>query len=93
MGKGNRCGGCCWLYGKTLGYGFCANGFGKKNIWDRCEQHVSKMQMRHYLAVLMQFNRYRRDNHVPSYYRMPDPKELGKAIDFSVKYIKTFSEL
>ena len=48
--------------------------------------------MRHHVAVLIQANRYRRDQHVPSIYKMPNPKELGKAIDFAVDYIKTFNK-
>lgn len=43
---------------------------------------------RHYIAVLIQANRYRRDNHVPSIYGMPDPSELGKAIDYAIEKLK-----
>lgn len=48
---------------------------------------------RHYIAVLIQANRYRRDRHVPSIYRMPDPTELGNAIDFAVETLKKYDEL
>lgn len=44
------------------------------------------------MAVLIQANRYRRDPHVPGIYKMPRPVELGRAIDFAVKYIKTFDD-
>lgn len=50
-------------------------------------------EMRHHMAVLLQANRYRRDDSVPAIYRMPDPKELGRAIDFAYRFIKVFSEL
>jgi len=43
--------------------------------------------------LLLQANRYRRDPNVPAIHRMPRPTELGKAIDFAVKYMKIFSEL
>lgn len=43
---------------------------------------------RHYIAVLIQANRYRRDGNVPSFARMPCPTELGKAIDYAVKELK-----
>ena len=44
------------------------------------------------MAVLLQANRYRRDDHVPSIYRMPNPKELGRAIDFAYEYMKVFGK-
>ena len=92
------CGNCCWFYAEdTYGWGCCAFQFAVvRNCEYKCnkkECFVSKEQMRHYQAVLLQANRYRRDNNVPSIYKMPNPKELGKAIDFAVKYIKVFSNL
>ena len=92
------CGNCCWFYGEdTYGYGFCPFRFAETHeCGQKCEvplKYVSRQEMRHHMAVLIQANRYRRDQNVPSIYRMPNPTELGKAIDFSVKYMKTFSEL
>lgn len=92
------CGVCCWFYGEdTYGYGGCPFKFADLRQCDQpCEagEHfVSKKQMRHYMAVLLQANRYRRDPNVPAIHRMPRPTELGKAIDFAVKYMKIFSEL
>lgn len=92
------CGECCWFYGEdTFGYGSCPYRFAElQRCSDKCpitEKYVSKEDMRHYQAVLLQANRYWRDDHVPSIYRMPNPKELGKAIDFAVRFIKVFSEL
>ena len=92
------CGECCWLYGEdTYGYGFCPFRFAETHeCGQKCEvllKYVSKKEMRHHMAVLLQANRYRRDDHVPAIYRMTDPKELGSAIDFAVEYMKVFSEL
>ena len=94
----NYCGECCWFYAEdTYGYGCCPFRFADvKNCEDKCElplRFVSKEKMRHYVAVLRQANRYRRDQNVPSIYRMPNPTELGKAIDFACEYIKMFSNL
>ena len=93
--EGKYCGECCWFYGEdTWGYGSCPFRFAElQQCSDKCpitEKYVSKEDMRHYQAVLLQANRYRRDS---SIYRMPDPKELGKAIDFAYRFIKVFSEL
>ena len=91
------CGNCCWFYAEdTYGYGSCPFCFGDvKECSDyACKDNfISRQQMRHHLAVLLQFNRYRRDQHDPPLYRIPDPKEIGEAIDFAYRYIKTFSEL
>lgn len=92
------CGCCCWFYAEdTYGYGGCPFQFAEVvNCEDVCTQKdrfVSKEQMRHYIAVLRQANRYRRDGHVPAIYKMPNPTELGKAIDFACEYIKTFSNI
>ena len=88
------CGCCCWFYAEdTYGYGACPFEFGEVlQCSDECihnDEFVSKEMKRHYMAVLLQANRYRRDQHVPSIYRMPNPTELGRAIDFAVKYMKT----
>ena len=97
MKNDNFCGECCWFYGEdTYGCGVCPFQFAELRLCDQpcnINKFISKQQMRHHLAVLTQANRYRRDRHVPAIYRMPNPKELGKAIDFSINYIKTFSEL
>lgn len=93
------CGNCCWFYGEmTDGEGFCAlrNPIINETRCDflcDLELHVSRKYMRHCRAVLLQANRYRRDQNVPSIYRMPDPEELGKAIKFACTYIKVFSGL
>ena len=80
----------------TYGHGMCAKIFAEMvNCGDTChEDHfISKEEMRHYLAVLIQHNRWRRDDHVPNSRKMVSPKEIGKAIDFAINYIKTFMAL
>ena len=101
----NYCGECCWFkHEDTDGWGICygnESGIGyhiDDEFFPRCEQtacskYVSNEVQRHYQAVLLQANRYRRDDHVPSIYRMPDPRELGKAIDFAYEFIRIFSKL
>lgn len=90
------CGNCCWFKHEDMdGYGLCYmhdEGFPRCSNTP-CLDYISTEQMRHHLAVLLQANRYRRDQHVPAIYRMPDPKELGVAIDFAYTYIKTFDKI
>lgn len=85
-----KCCGTCvhFLYECTDGDGYCESkkktcycyqGFGCDNWQDE------EVVRRHYAAVLIQANRYRRDRNVPSIYRMPNPTELGKAIDYAVR--------
>lgn len=97
MKNNDYCGSCCFFkHEDTDGWGICYedNDNSFQNCGTiACPHFISNEQMRHHVAVLIQSNRYRRDKHVPAIYRMPDPKELGKAIDFAVKYLKTFSEL
>ena len=45
-------------------------------------------EKRHNLAVLLHHNRWRRDDHIPNTRKMVNPTELGKAIDYAIKYIK-----
>lgn len=104
MSKEERCCGCCWFkHEDTEGFGICygskyAIGYHIENEgFPRCNQtacgkYVSNELMRHHMAVLLQANRYRRDEHVPAIYKMPDPKELGRAIDFAVLYMRTFDD-
>ena len=92
------CGNCCWFYGEdTYGYGFCPFRFAEtKECSQKCEvplKYVSKKEMRHHMALLLQANRYRRDYHVPAIYKMPNPNELGRAVEFAYWYMKVFSNL
>ena len=92
------CGNCCYFkHEDTDGFGLCYNPdvtLDEVRCSDEsCRNYLCIDKARHYIAVLMQFNRYRRDNDVPSIYRMPDQAEIGKAIDFGVKYMKLFMEM
>ena len=90
------CGDCCWFkWADNTGLGTCS-----KHYFDvdrsftmcdniPCDNYVSIKESRHHLAVLLCHNRWRRGNGE----KMQDPKELGKALDFAIDYIKTFMEL
>jgi len=93
-----HCGECCWFIGEDhYGYGMCPFRFAETpRCDDQCQlpaEFVSRKAMRHYLAVLLQANMYRRGQHVPAWHAMPHATDLGKAIDFAYKYIKTLSAL
>ena len=94
------CGSCCWFkYEDTDGNGMCVSRYNEYLSNPRhcsdgaCKGYVSVEEMRHHVAVLIQANRWRRDQNVPSIYRMVNQKEFGRAIDFAIDYIKTFMEL
>lgn len=93
------CGNCCWFYSEDInGLGFCVCKKGEildmMYCSDECEDNfVSRKEMRHHMAVLLQANKYRKDNNVPAIYKMPNPYEVSKAIEFAVRYIKTFNKL
>ena len=94
------CGSCAWFKHEDLmGWGICYHksvGYlesSRNCSMKPCKYFVSEAEFRHLIAVLIQANRYRRDNEVPAIYKMPNPKELGLAIDFAVEYMKTFSKI
>lgn len=89
------CGDCChFMFEESDGWGVCPYldwpVGSPMHCSDLCTagKYVPEGVKRHYLAVLLQANRYRRDQHVPSIYRMPDQKEFVDAIDFIVDYAK-----
>ena len=93
------CGNCCWFcFEDAYGEGQCVevgdDGYPMMATMcncHACERFVSRQEMRHHIAVLLKFNRYRRDD--DGIYLCPNPIEIGKAIDFSVEYMKVFSKL
>ena len=91
------CGDCCWFYAEdTDGFGICPFKFADvAYCGDECttNEFVSRKEMRHHMAVLLQLNRYRMDTHFPGIYRTPEPSEVSRAIEFSVRYMKVFREL
>ena len=90
------CGSCRWFKDEDIfGHGICYIRERCMHCSDKCktDEYVSNEESRHHIAVLIQANRYRRYQHVPAIYRMPTPKELGKAIDFAVKFMKVFEKI
>ena len=78
------CGGCNhFKYETTDGSGWCEVGDTKTycGFGTDCNDFEDVETIRrHYTAVLIQANRYRRDQNVPSIYRMPNPRELGRVL-------------
>ena len=94
------CGNCCWFYGEmTDGEGFCAAIPAWSDMFEhRCEnsacaKYVSRQEMRHHMAVLLQHRRCMHDCNVRAIRKPVDAIELGKAEDFAYKYMKNFSKL
>lgn len=88
------CGEYCWFYGEdTDGYGLCPLALMETK---RCDEpctngkFVSKKEMRHHMAVLLQATRWIEDS---ANRRMPTAKDYSEAIAFAYKYIKRFSNL
>ena len=40
------------------------------------------------LAILKQYNAWRRDENIPNSHDMPDPTEIGKAIDVAIRVLE-----
>ena len=106
--KENYCGECCWFYGEmTDGEGFCAELKGAWTDMMRCNMSccalregkegnyafVSRQEMRHHMAVLLQDRRCMHDCNVMAIRKPVDSIERGKAIEFAYKYMKVFSKL
>ena len=45
------------------------------------------METKQVLDIPTQYQNWRRDAHIPNKYPMPDPKELGEAIDCAIKVL------
>lgn len=97
MEKNNErhCGECCWFYAEdTYGYGMCPFRFAETHeCGQKCEvplKYVSKKQMRHHMAVLLQQHRVVEN---PSIRFSTGVKDLWEAQDFAYRYIKVFSNL
>ena len=50
-----------------------------------CDKFDRGKEHRHYIATLMQANRYRQNRHI---YRMPDQDELNMAIGYAINFMK-----
>ena len=91
------CGLCCWFYGEdTYGCGVCPFRFAElKECGQKCEvplKYVSKKEMRHHMAVLLQYHRWLKD-WIAVKRICPDKIELEDAAEFAYEYMKVFSNL
>ena len=65
----------------------CGSSFNKEecdssiNLDDNNENNMS---MKDAMKILIQHNKWRRDNHIPNKYDMVNPTELGKAIEIAI---------
>ena len=95
------CGECCWFcFETTDGEGQCVEvgDDGYPMMMTRCDskackKFVSRQEMRHHMAVLLQDRRYMHDCNVKAIRKPVDSVERGKAIEFAYKYMKVFSNL
>ena len=91
------CGNCCWFYAEDMdGWGFCAcqknRVIDMEHCSDMCEDDfVSREEMRHHMAVLLQSIRWDEDMEFIHY--SPDGDEETAAKKFAYKYMKMFSKL
>lgn len=95
------CGNCCWFQDEDRnGWGTClkasefnmANGLTHRSGICK-KEYISVKEMRHYIAVLILHQRWRRSDKPTGFYQMQNPIEIGKALDFVINYTKTFMEL
>ena len=42
--------------------------------------------------ILIHYNVWRRDDHVPNHYEMPNPTKLGIAIDVAIKVLNEYAD-
>lgn len=92
--KDKFCGECCWFYGEdTYGYGFCPFRFADTHeCGQKCDvplKYISRKEMRHHMAVLLQYHRADESMN----YRFPGGDALEDAVVFAYRYMKVFSEL
>ena len=91
------CGNCCWFcfedaygegqcYGEVDGYPMMAT----MCNCHACERFVSRKEMRHHMAVLLQMSRYEKD---PLSHLSPWYEEKDRAIKFAYRYMKVFNKL
>lgn len=92
------CGNCCWFYAEdTDGWGFCAcqknRDIDMEHCSDMCEDDfVSREEMRHHMAVLLQYHRWLSD-YSGEIRKSPNKVGVMDATWFAYKYFKMFSKL
>lgn len=92
------CGECCWFHGETTdGEGLCVDtNYPMDCVYcdtDACKDFVSRKEMRHHMAVILQFVRWATQKTFPLKYKPVDVPEVAKAAEFAYKYMKNFSKL
>ena len=98
MKEDKCCGDCyCFRHEDVDGYGCC---YHAPSIYsddfrycgdDSCDNFVSRKEMRHHMAVLLQYTRWIDDFKGIRY--IPDAEELEEAVRFAYKYIRLFSDI
>lgn len=92
------CGNCCWFcFEDAYGDGQCVevgdDGYPMMATMcncHACKRFVSRQEMRHHMAVLLQMSRYEKD---PLKHLSPWYEEKDRAIKFAYRYIKVFGKL
>lgn len=89
------CGECCWFcFEETGGWGQCMqmDVCDSMHCSDLCttDEYISREEMRHYMAVLLQATRFCKD---PTLYYMPKSNDIIEAQAFAYKFMKVFSKL
>lgn len=49
---------------------------------------MSTEELKWILKTLTDYNNWRRDDNVPNKYEMPNPRDVGMAVDMAIKLIK-----
>jgi len=76
----------CMLYDVDYGFANVENisedTFNSEDYWS-CDCN-NEMSVKEAMNILIQHNKWRRDNHIPNKYDMVNPTELGKAIEVAI---------
>ena len=63
-----------------------------KEEWDSSanwnDSNENDMSIKDAMKILIQHNKWRRDDHIPNKYDMVNPTELGKAIEVAINVMK-----
>lgn len=94
------CGNCCWFVHETTnGDGCCVQRYfdadSYRNCGDNpCGDFVPNEEKRHHMAVLLQCRRVQDDPHPGMInVKVPSKHDIANAMDFAVRYVKTFERL
>lgn len=67
-----------------------------KEDWDSStnwDDDNNEMSVKDAMKILIQHNKWRRDNHIPNKYDMVNPTELGKAIEVAINVMKELIDI